>query len=447
MADWFEENTTPARADSSKPPGVPMTSAQRVLGLGPSAAQAAPAPDLQRAALEASLTPENPRAAERQANYPSVGEAATIAIPSLAAGLASAAVPPAAPIAWLMRMLAAGGASGVTDLGVQAARGKELDVPGAVLRGATDMGGQGVGELLGVGIPAAGRQLVKSGLNVGKPQAAYAVEMGSQLAGKPVRYADVDLADQAIKEGVAPGGKLGQPRMQELKAEPMRRRKAILDRETKAGKTATRMDFTNEISALKKRLARGPNGTKNAERIDALLEDFIDQGRTKPGKPLKGNPMKKMSPNEWEKMKEEWQAWAKTAYRKDSGELGAINDEFSKAIAKAVQDRIEALTPPAVPGGVGEIAAANRRYRELLPLDEAVNNAELPSKGIASFKDMNPLRVLSPNVRGRAGLMLSNPALARGAREAPRAAGASAYALMEMLRAAQAEEEQGVTPE
>ncbi len=419
-----------------KHPNVQELTSDRVMGLGATPPTPEPPSNIP-AATASAMTPENPGAADRQAAYPTVKEVATGVAPSVAAGLLTAAVPATAPAAWLLRMATAGGAGFGTELGMQQVRGEEFNPKAAAVRGGLEMGGQGLGELVGIGLPAAGKQLVKSGLHVGKPQASAAVEMGEQLAGKPVRYADVDLADQAIKEGVAPGGKIGQPKMQELKAAPMRRRAEILAEKTKAGKTFTRQDYMRDIGDLKREILAEGGTVKDIDAIDRLVTEFVEGGRG-PSQIIKGRKvqgkMQRDTPEAAEVMKEGRQAKAKALYASSTKGRASLRARFDEHVAHSIMRRLEELTPPAVPGGHGEIESLNRRYRSLLPLDEAVKNAELPRASSGNFKDLNPLHLVSPNVRGRAGLMLASPTASAVGRQAPRAAGSAAYALMQMLR-------------
>jgi hypothetical protein len=143
--------------------------------------------------------------------------------------------------------------------------------------------------------------------------------------------------------------------------------------------------------------------------------------------------MKQLDPTQWEKLKEDWADWAQKAY-KGSDEKLAVLDRFSAAIAKAAREKIEALTPPAVQGGIGRIAELNRRYQNTIPITDALRNAEMPRASTGSLKDLNPLHLASPSLRGRAGLLLTEPLLYEVLQQAPRSTVLGAMGLLQMLQ-------------
>ena len=350
------------------------------------------------------------------------------------------AVPEAGiPLKLLLSLLAGSGG----ELGAQRMRSEPVNIPGALLRGATEMALTGTGELLPPVSHAVGHALVKSGLNVGKAPVEEAVRIAEQQAGARVAPSSIDLADEAITRRLAPGEGprmlpgyrgSGYTKMTAEQSLIANERNALIDAARQRGVTATRYDFVGPLQAEREQIASLPNGSANAKRFDALWKDFIKQGRVHPDLPPgPNNPMKQLDPTQWEKLKEDWAGWAKKAY-KGSDEKLAVLDRFSAAIAKAAREKIEGLTPPAVQGGIGRIAELNRNYQNTIPITDALYNAELPRASTGSLKDLNPLHLASPSLRGRAGLALTEPVLYDYLRQAPRSTVLGIMGLLQLLQ-------------
>jgi hypothetical protein len=382
---------------------------------------------------------------------PSPGKVARDILPSVAAAAGSALVPEVAGPMWLLRALAAGTASGLTDAGVQTARHLTPDGT-SIGRGALDMGGEIAGGLISKLLPAMGKGLMKSALNVPKSVVNDAIESRSALLGRQVLPHEIDLAKEAINARIAPGEKpswmMGQKEtgarlMNDTQAGLMADRAKHLADADARGITFTRQDFTDGFQALKREVSKLPNGATKEKQLQAIMDDFLQQGRVNPkaAPNAKGNVFERLKPSATEKMKEDWQDFAKRAYKGTADETLPILDRFTELVARNIRGKIEGLTPPALPGSPGAIEALNRQYRQSLPLTDAMTAAEYPRASLGSIKDMNPMHLASPGARGRAALFLTDPTVKFLGHNAPRAAGTLPFTLMDLLNLAQKQEQ------
>lgn len=375
---------------------------------------------------------------------PSPGKVARDILPSVAAAAGSALVPASAPALWLMRALAAGTASGLTDAGVQTARGLTPDAT-SIGRGALDMGGEMLGVVISKLLSATGHGLMKSALNVPKSVVNDAIQSRSMLAAHHVLPHEIDLAAEAIKRRIAPGERpgympfsqkeTGARLMTDAQSELMRRRAAHLADADARGVTFTRQDFTDGFRDLKREVSKLPKGAEKEKQLEAIMQDFLQQGRVNPkaAPNAKGNSFEKLTPSQVETMKEQWQDFAKRAYKGTADETLPILDRFTELVARNIRAKIEGLTPPAVPGAPGAIEALNRQYRQNIPLVEAMTQAEYPRASLGSIKDMNPVHLASPGARGRAALFLTDPTVLAVGHHLPRAAGTLPFTLANLF--------------
>ena len=379
---------------------------------------------------------------------PSFGKVARDVLPTVAAAAGAAVVPEALPVAWLLKALAAGTSSGLADAGIQTARGEVPDAT-SLGRGALDAGGEILGGILGLARMKSAHGLMKSALSVGKPVTDRAIETRSALLGRDVLPHEIDLAQDAITARLAPGKgprlyhpESGAKAMGETQAELMAKRAQHLADADKRGVTFTRQDFTNGYNALWAEVGSLPNGSKKQKLLQSIMDDYLQQGRVNPQAlpNAKGNSFRRIKPSEAEDMKESWAAFAKRAYKGNADETLPILDKFSELIAKNVREKIAGLTP-GVGGGPGAIESLNRAYRANLPLEDALTQAEYPRSNDFSLKDLNPVRLASPGVRGRAALMLTEPLIKFGVHNAPRTAGALPFTIKDLLDMAHSEDQ------
>lgn len=407
--------------------------------------------DMRRAASSSYLNDRAPNDFGAE-EAPSFGKVARDILPSVAAGAAGMLVPESIPLSLLARMAAAGLASTATDAGIQTARHQIPDAS-SLGRGALDAGGELGGVLLTKLLGPTAHALMSSGMSVPKKVIKDAVETRSALLGRQVLPHEIDLPAEAIKDRIAPGKKpwympgsqkeTGARIMADTQSDLMTRRAQALADADASGATFTRQDFLDGFQALRREVASLPNGSKNLDALDNIADDFLQQGRVDPkaAANAKGNRFVRIKPSDVETMKEQWQAFAKRAYKGTADETLPILDKFSELVASNLRMKLEGLTPPAVPGGVGEIASLNRAYRANLPMVAAMTEAEMPRAAPSSLRDLNPVHLASPGARGRAALFLTEPGTRVAAHNLPRAAGALPFTLMDLLDMAQAQEQ------
>jgi hypothetical protein len=373
--------------------------------------------------------------------------------PSVAAGAATMLVPEATIPAALLRMAIAGGTGAAADAGVQSLRGQPVDAS-SLGRGALEGLFQGGAEVLSPFLKMLSHALMKSALNVKPSVVDDAVRIRSMQENRIVAPHEIDLAGDAIKQRLAPGtakltpwNESGYHQINEAQTERMTRRAEILKDATSRGVTYTAQDFTTHLPELRKDMRLGPNGVKNSETLQSVIDDFITQFRepdrvvkykTSTGKvatrTVKGK-MLQFTPENVEMLKEKWQTWAQNAYKTKNAEKLAVLEKFTEAIAKGMKERLQELTPAAVAGGVGELEAINRAHQASLPLEQALYDAEKPRASLGgSLKDLNPVHLMTPPVRGRAALLGDVLAGPTARAVGPHATTGALYSLMELLK-------------
>jgi hypothetical protein len=347
-------------------------------------------------------------------------------------------VPEALPVAWLLRALAAGTASGLTDAGVQTARHLTPDGT-SIGRGALDMGGEILGGLISKALPAMAHGLMSSGMNVGKKTINNAMETRSALAGSTVLPHQIDLPAEAIKARIAPGEptwytpfsqkETGAEIMTANQADLMTKRAQHLADADARGVTFTRQDFLGPVYDLRAKMLAEGASDKELAAVDRHIAGFLKPGQH----PAIQGQYVNMRPSAMEAMKEGKQAAAKAVYAASPKGRASVKARFDAAIAQGIQHRIESLTPSTIPGAPGAIEALNREHRANRPMTEAMTNAEYPRPASGSWKDMNPVHVMSPGARGRAALFLTDPTVKAVGHNLPRAAGTLPFTLMDLL--------------
>jgi hypothetical protein len=385
---------------------------------------------------------------------PSPGKVARDILPSVAAAAGSALVPEVAGPMWLLRALAAGTASGLTDAGIQTARHLTPDGT-SIGRGALDAGGEILGGLISKVLPWAGHEVMKSAMSTPESLLNKAAESRSMLAGTTVLPNEIDLAKEAIDARISPGTRPAidltlRPQKENGARVVFNQRRALmterarlLDAADQSGVTFTRQDFTDGFRDLKREVSKLPRGAEKEKQLEAIMQDFLQQGRVNPkaAPNAKGNAFERMKPSQIEKMKEDWQDFAKRAYKGTADETLPILDRFTELVARNIKGKIEGLTPPTVPGSPGAIEALNRQYRHLKPLQDAMVKADRPRPSVGSLKDLNPMHLASPGARGRAALFLTDPTVNAVGRNLPRAAGTLPFTLMDLLDLAHKQEQ------
>lgn len=365
--------------------------------------------------------------------------------PSMVGAGAAALVPGSAPVAGLLKLLAMFGGSSGTDAALRAVSGEPQDPGASLSRGGVDAAVFGVGQGINALRGGTSRMLTGQAMPVSDRALQEGIEQARAAGGNPSpgRVA-AGIQQQARTERMMPGGTRlpsGFEAMGRRQRGLMDAKNELIQSATDAGITRTRQDFTSHVAAERSQVARGPNGTKNVERFDKLLDDFIAQGRVDPKKPLgKGNPMKRLTPNEWEADKKLWADYVAN-WSAGSNDKKTVADALNRALSRGMRERIEELTPGAVPGDPGAIASLNRQYRSNLPLEYALEDAEKIRGGAVRARP-NPRAPLTittsgpQRLGGHIGLALDNPAL-RGATEyGP----TSLYALLNAILAARGEE-------
>lgn len=451
----------------AKRPALPdsgRASAARVLSLGaPGPASAAPLPPFEQGAMLDAMRPEGtygPDAREKDYVTPTPQAVFGAALPTALATAGTMLIPEAAPVAWLLRMLTAGGLGTAGEFGAQKIRGEQTNVPGALLRGGLELGGQGVGELASPLVKLGAHGLMKSALNVNKGTTEEAARIVGQQTKQLAAPSDVDLAQQAIDKRVSPGKALFNERgpypgsgYKKIKGEQdaiAAERSTLLGNFKKQGHHATVNDLTKYYPEARADFATSKD-PKDRLWFEKRIQTFFNEN-TKLVKGKGGRVFRKptdIPPDELADLVTTWSTEAEKVL-KDPHAIPSKTREatFKKYVAKAGREWLRDLTPSAVKGGIGRIEELNRAYQANIPLETALWDAELPRGVSGGLKDMNPLHAISPSVRGRAALALTEPALhgPLGLRSAPRHIPASVYALIELMRGRAGADTTGVSP-
>lgn len=315
-------------------------------------------------------SPEGMRQAEvlRQLENPppSPKKMATDAIPALAAMGATALVPEAAPLAWGLRMLAAGTAGAGGEAGREKIMGEPIDPKRIAVTGGTSALLQGVGEAGAAATPL----VAKKFMTVGLPRTqALAKDEVKALARRGVTVSpdEIDFPQQFLDRGytvgrlnrrMEPGSRAIQNDMDALMAD----RAVILNNATNAGITYNASEFLKYEPQLRAQAQK--QGQRAVAALDAVLADFKATWK------LPNGQWKKLTPLEVEEQKELWANMGKNARNaKDRDDIANMTSDFWGKAGQAARERLETLSTG--PTGVTTMPGAPNQW------------APVPAPGVA----------------------------------------------------------------
>lgn len=315
-------------------------------------------------------SPEGMRQAEvlRQLENPppSMKKMATDAIPALAAMGATALVPEAAPLAWGLRMLAAGTAGAGGEAGREKIMGEPIDPMRIAVTGGTSALLQGVGEAGAAATPL----VAKKFMTVGLPRTqALAKDEVKALARRGVTVSpdEIDFPQQFLDRGytvgrlnrrMEPGSRAIQNDMDALMAD----RAVILNNATNAGITYNASEFLKYEPQLRAQAQK--QGQRAVAALDAVLADFKATWK------LPNGQWKKLTPLEVEEQKELWANMGKNARNaKDRDDIANMTSDFWGKAGQAARERLETLSTG--PTGVTTMPGAPNQW------------APVPAPGVA----------------------------------------------------------------
>lgn len=316
-------------------------------------------------------SPEGMRQAEvlRQLENPppSPKKMATDAIPALAAMGATALVPEAAPLAWGLRMLAAGTAGAGGEAGREKIMGEPIDPKKIALVGGTSLVATGLGEgatrvaapivakkLMTVGLPrtqAIARQFVKD-------EARRGVTISPDEVDIPQQFLDRGYTAGRINSRMEPGSAQITSDMDALMAQ----RAALLNDATTAGVTYNASEFMKYVPQLRAQAQK--QGQRAVAALDAAIADFEATWK------LPNGQWKKLTPLDVEEQKELWAKMGKNARNaKDRDDIANMTSDFWGKAGQAARERLETLSTG--PTGVTTMPGAPNQW------------APVPAPGVA----------------------------------------------------------------
>lgn len=329
-------------------------------------------------------------------------------LPEIAATGAALAVPEAAPLSWLLRSLAAGGAAAAADAPAQVMTGNRPSVEHAATRGAFNLGGQALGEGIGALTSGLGR--------------AFAVEGAG--ANKAVRMAHPGIDETIMAERIPvgrPGTTTGQQEIARRAADNTDKMRAALDASNQVHDAANLMrGVDREIADLQ---ASGlPADAADAAALQAQRDAFV-----------KANP-NGFTSRRLDNAVRNAQRRAQGSYTKDvNGKTVTVQTTPTEQMFHRLLARTGRADLRTVPG----VAATKDRARDLLKLEDVYRGTEAtPPPRMAELA--NPLHagpvvarrtLLRPDNATRLGFAMTNPTLLAGLREAP----LSTMALLRLL--------------
>jgi hypothetical protein len=413
MASWFDQ--FPSAPDTTRPPRAMM--GPDFTTVGPPAAPM--------------IRPElNPEARM----MPDWNSLVLNAIPTVAAGAASALVPATAPARLLpyARMLAAGagGTAGAAGrMGAEAALGRR-PAPSATEaarellgEGVVQAGGQGAAEVVRPILAGAARRLMSSALRVpASAQGAYRTTRAKMpLAMR--EDAPRDVVEMALAERIKLGNASnprGTEKVERLAAGPLAEKAGYLTAQEQSGVTFLAKDpsIADAITALKGELrSTSRNPGADIAKVDKLYRGWLDSHRAgKAGKWIK------LSPRELDRLKTAAGERAQPIFAAERAAAAGrtappsarqtLEAKLDRALNSGMRRALERATP--------DIANPNARLAQLMRLAESVKGAELrPEPGVPAA-----MHTLWGDLRGLADTPAMRSALALGA-DAPwmRAAG------------------------
>lgn len=341
------------------------------------------------------------------------------AIPGAAAIGASAAIPEALPFAWLARMGLAGLASGAASPVRQALKGERPTAGQALLTGAENLAGQGVGEVLSAGAGPLARTLMRGAQSRGVTPALqdqYARALSRRL-GRTVEPQEADFAVQALKERVPVGpkvlgGQTGSVKVGEKIGLLSNRLDTLLADAERNGMRFNIMDATRTMNELRDQMAMDSQSVKMLAALDKRLKDIVA------GKRVKGSQkLVQFTPAQFNDLKRTWQqaSEAIVSGRVPAGPKAKFSARIDAQLSRGARSALEDI-----PG----VRETNQRMSELMPLEQVVTEAEkaavrgraLPNRGL--FENMRDA-VMRPRLTSRAALGLTAPGVGFGLREGP----------------------------
>lgn len=356
--DWFVQNGTPV--SGMTPPEKADEATMRAF-FGSAAASD---PNLLRQNYEYTYwrSPEGRQRASLQRQLdnppPEPKRFFTNLIPTAAAMTAAALVPEAAPLAWLLRMGAAGTAAAGGEGGREAIMGEQLNPTKMAVVGATNAAATGVGEGLVAASPFVAKKLMTVGLprtqaiarQFVKDEARRGNVISPDQVDFPQQFLDRGYTVGRINRNMAPGSAAITADMDALMAQ----RAALLDDATNAGVTYSASEMLKFIPTLRAQAQK--QGQKALAALDAAVEDFTQTWT------LPNGQWRRFTPNELEQQKELWANMGKSARNaKDKDDIANITSEFWGKAGQAARERLETLStsPTGVtrfPQGPGQMA-------------------------------------------------------------------------------------------
>ena len=370
MAEWVPPGAVEVVPGGVSPTGAPGSGPRRQI-----TTDTTPDP-------YAGMTPEQ----RNRAVSADIGKQAIRTIgPSAAAIGASMLVPEAAPVAWLLRSLAAGAGGAAGDVGAQGATGQPINLGQAATRGVGEMVAQGAGEgLLGMGQGVA-QTMYRNALRPGKAIANSATETASRIAGQPVAPDVASVAKQGLLERLPIGRGLtgtGGEKMARLRAPSNAQLDDALQAAGISGHTTPIRALADGITALKDEVRHETRAAAKIAAIDKMWGETLAQYR-QPAKTGIGKDVR-LSPQELQDQVRTWQDQATSYWKGVEGgkpdELAALNARFDAALATAGRRHLNSIAAPShIPGKTlgNLIEEANTRLSSLHPLGDAISNAEL----------------------------------------------------------------------
>lgn len=307
----------------------------------------------------------------------------------------------------------------------EAALGEPLSPHQMLLEAAKQAAFTRLGQGIGGAVQGLGLKTLRGSLNPSPTIQQKAIQVAERKAGQRVSPEAAGIWRQQAQEriGSGPGGLA---KAQALIDEQVGQVNRLLRSPQTKGTSFTVDDIRRPLQALRGRLSRSFDSEPKLKAFDAMLDRFRKQLSNPDG------TLRKLTPRQLQVLKRSWQDAADRVYAAEAkgvpDELQAIEGKASEAAARGARMALERT-----PGVGGGIASANQRASELIPLRDALLQAQMANTS-ASLPFIPPViaQMVFPQVlRSRAiaggiGLGLTDPYLLAALGQIPRAAG---YAL------------------
>ncbi|NBR00088.1 MAG: hypothetical protein EBT79_08075 [Actinobacteria bacterium] len=266
---------------------------------------------------------------------------ATNLLPTGAAMLASYLVPGSAPLAWALRIGAAGLGGAAGETGREKIMDEKLDPMKIGLVGGVNAFGAGVGEGASWAAPLVAKKFMTVGLprtqaiarQVVKDEARRGVQVSPDEVDLPQQFLDRGYTAGRLNRNMEPGSAQITRDMNNLMAQ----RAALLDDATNAGVTYNASEMLKYLPQLRAQAAK--QSQKAVAALEAAVQDYEATWR------LPNGQWKKLTPVELEEQKELWADMGKSARKaKDRDDIANITSDFWGKAGQSARERLETLS-------------------------------------------------------------------------------------------------------